>query len=152
MSFLWLTSFDKFDDYCLEHLGCPWEEALSPKAQLTLIFDETQMIYPLGRGHPFWNAIKDVQSAASDTQVLMFAAYGEKPTGTAATYATPIELTRLDLSTTLFKRDEFDDVMNKCDHLPEPSRLRIGPGTTHQPPTTIVITMTKAVLIAAFFL
>jgi hypothetical protein len=41
----------------------------------------------------------------------MFATDGEKPTGTAATYATPIEVTRLDLSITLFKREEFDEVM-----------------------------------------
>jgi hypothetical protein len=149
MSFLRLGRLDDFDDYCLAHLGCRWDEALSPAASLTLIFDETQMIYSLGRGHPFWNAIKGVQSAKSATRVLMFAAYGERPTGTAATFATPIEVTRLDLSTTLFKREEFDEVMAKCDSLPEATRLRIGPGTT--PPTTTIV-MTKAVLIAAFFL
>ncbi len=92
MSFLQLTSLVKFNNHCLKHLGCWWEEALSPVASLTLIFNETQMIYPLGRGHPFWNAIKDVQSATSDTQVLMFAAYSKKPMGTAATFATLIEL------------------------------------------------------------
>ncbi len=49
----------------------------------------------------------------------------------------------------MFKKEEeeFDEVMAKCDSLPEASQLHIGPGTT---PLTTTIMMTKAVYSGLF--
>jgi hypothetical protein len=123
---------DKFSGFWFERVHEPWEQCLDYTGDdyVTYIIDEAQKLFPLGPQHLFWAKVKQVlgREGGRKSRILFLAAYGFQPDDPAA----PITFSvRLNLSTTLLNRAEFDEIFHKYDLWRSDIQedLRIGPGT-----------------------